>query len=399
MNALSRRLTTLCEGIPRVFWTLWAGTLVNRAGTFVMPLLFVYLTQVRGLPLPVAGTVVSLHGFGALFGGLSGGALADRIGRRAVMLFSLLTGAVFMLALAAARAVPHVAATTLLLGFFTEMYRPAVNALVADVVPTAHRMKAFGLQYWATNLGFSFAAIVGGYMAKRNFATLFVVDAATTLVLAIIVWRSVPESRPAEARIDPPGHLFTPFLDPRYLPFLVLNFAVALVFFQHLSALPEDMRQKGLTTEHFGLAVATNCVMIVLFQPAVTKWVASVPRAALLAIASALTGLGFGATTLATTLPSYVATVAVWTLAEIVFAPVNASIVAELSPTHLRGRYQGAFGITWSFAAMGAPALSSRIIPATSPRTFWLLCLGAGLATAFLHAVFTARYLPRAPKA
>jgi len=358
-------------------------------------MLFVYLTQARNIPLPDAGAVISLYGLGALFGVTIGGALADKIGRRWVMLVSLSTSAAFMLVLGATTSLTNIAIATFCLGLITDLYRPASQALIADVVPPEHRMKAFGLQYWAVNLGISFAALVGGYMAKRNFAVLFWGDAATTLVLFLIVLVSIPESRPKEARTEKAGHALTPFFDRRFSAFLILNYLVAFVFFQHLFALPEDMRQKGLDTTDFGVAVATNCICIVLFQPLVTRWVKSIARSHLLSVASALTGIGFGATIFATSLPTYMATVVVWTFAEILFAPVNASIVADLSPTHLRGRYQGAFSLTWALAGMSAPALSTRIIPATSLRTFWLLCLGIGLFAALAHAIFTARILQR----
>ncbi|MDI1478451.1 MFS transporter [Polyangium sp. y55x31] len=375
MSALAVRFAGITEGLPRAFWSLWAGMLVNRAGSFVVPLLFVYLTQQRGLDLPTAGLVASLFGAGSLGGTMLGGALADRLGRRATMLLALVTSSAFMMGLGFARELWQLASATLFLGFFSDMYRPASQALVADVVPPEHRVKAFSLQYWAANLGYAFAAVLGGFMAKRNFLALFIGDALTTLVLAAIIWRSVPESRPAEARDDKRGSVFTPFLDGKYLPFLLCNFALTLVFFQHLSAMPEDMRQKGLTTEHYGATVATNCLLIVLLQPLVTRWVKGIPRGVLLTVASSLTGLGFGAMALATTLPAYMATVAVWTLGEIIFAPVNASIVADLSPMHLRGRYQGAFSLTFSFGAMGAPSISMRLLPKTGLPVFWLICL------------------------
>lgn len=294
----------------------------------------------------------------------------------------------------------QLAIATLLTGLTADAFRPASQALLADLVAPQHRMKAFGMQYWAINLGFALASVIGGYMAKRNFGALFIADAATTFVLAAIVWRLIPETRPAAppASDTPqkPGHLLTPFLDPRYAPFLLLNFLVALLFFQHLSALPDDMKAKGLTTEEFGWSMATNGVLIVLFQPLVTRWMAGISQARILAAAAALTGVGFGLTTFASSLPAYVLSVAVWTLGEILFAPVNASIVAELSPTHLRGRYQGAFTITWSGASMAAPLLGASLIPLVGHRALWLGCLGIGLAVALAHLTWSARALPKA---
>lgn len=393
-DALRRRLHRLAAGLPRPFWALLAGTFVTKAGSFVMPMLFVYLTQARGLSIALAGGVASLHGLGSLLGTFCGGVSADRIGRRATMLLSLVLGAVVMVLLGAATEVWQLAFAALLLGLVGDAYRPASQAVVADIVPPVHRMKAFGLQYWAINLGFSFAAVLGGFMARRHFFWLFMGDAATTLVLAAIVWRAVPESRPAPSRAA--GGALTPFVDRRFAPLLALNFVLVLVFFQHLTSLPVDMRAKGLGSEQFGVAVATNGVLIVLLQPFVTRWVARVRRSTLLASGAALTGLGFGLTGLAGSLGAYMTTVAVWTLGEIVLAPVNASIVADMAPAHLRGRYQGAFAITWSLAFMVAPLAGPPLIASVGLDAFWLVCLATGLAVAAAHLVVSPRVLPSA---
>jgi MFS family permease len=392
------RFAQLTEGLPRPFWALLVGTFITKAGSFVMPLLFVYLTQSRGLALPVAGAITSLYGAGSLFGALLGGVLADRLGRRFTMLLSLVVGAAFLLVLGLATEVWQLALATFLTGFTADAYRPASQALVADIVPVPLRMKAFGLQYWAINLGFAFASVIGGYMATRSFGALFIGDAATTIVLALIVWRTIPETRPAfsaDAKKAQAGSLFTPFTDARYAPFLLLNFLLAILFFQHLSALPDDMKTKGLTTEEFGWTMATNGVLIVLLQPFAIRWAEGYTQARVLAVGALLTGIGFGLTTLATGLPLYALSVAVWTLGEILLAPANASVVAQLSPEHLRGRYQAAFTLTWSAAAMTAPLLGSSLIPAIGHRALWLGCLAIGVVVAATHLTWSARTLPK----
>ena len=392
------RLEQLSEGIPRPFWALLLGTFITKCGSFVMPLLFVYLSQARHLPLPLAGAVTSLFGLGSLLGSFAGGVMADRYGRRFTMLASLLLGASFLVVLGLSVELWQLAAATFFMGMTGDAYRPASQALVADIVPPRHQMKAFAMQYWAINLGFTFASVIGGYMAMRNFGALFIGDAVTTLILAFIIWRAVPESRPEPTNHPqhaPSGNALTPFRDPRYASFLLLNFLVALIFFQHVSSLPDDMHLKGLTTEDFGLSVATNGLLIVLFQPLATRWASRISKARVLAIAAALTGLGFGLTTFATSLPTYAFTVAIWTWGEILFSPVNASIVATLSPSHLRGRYQGAFTITWSLAAMLSPLIGSSLIPLIGHRSLWFGWAAVGLAVALAHLTVSARALPK----
>ncbi|HEX9576149.1 MAG TPA: MFS transporter, partial [Myxococcales bacterium] len=59
----------MLRGMPRAFWILWTGALINRLGGFVMPLLALYLTGERGLRVEEAGFIVSLLGAGVLCAG------------------------------------------------------------------------------------------------------------------------------------------------------------------------------------------------------------------------------------------------------------------------------------------------------------------------------------------
>lgn len=381
MSPLRRLSAGIAEGLPPIYWFLWGGTLINRLGTFVMPMLTFYLTQERKLSLEDAGLVVSSYGAGSLIGVSLGGELADRIGRRRTMMLSLVAGSVAMLLLGQMRLLVAIAGLGFCLGAFGDLYRPASQALIADVVAPEKRMKAFGLLYWAINLGFAGGTSLAGYLAKSGYQVLFIGDAITTLLYAAVIWRFIGETRP-KGHEDKPGGFLTPFTDRVFLPHLVLSFLLVLVFFQHLVALPAQMIKNGLDTSDYGSAIALNGVLIVLVQPFTTRWFAKVPRSWTLAIASTLVGIGMWVHGESSTLPGHLLAVAVWTMGEILMAPVNASIVADLSPAHLRGRYQGAFSLTWSAATMVGPIIGPLVIKAGSMKALWGLCLALGLATA-----------------
>ena len=159
------RLGALGSGLPRSFWLLWIGTFINRLGGFVVPFLTLYLTSQRGLSVSQAALVVSLFGAGSFGAALVGGELADRLGRRPVMLISFLLAPVNMILLGLTRTIALIGPLTLVQGFFTDLYRPAVNAMVADLVPTEHRPRAYGYIYWAINLGFAIAPAIAGFLA------------------------------------------------------------------------------------------------------------------------------------------------------------------------------------------------------------------------------------------
>ncbi|GAA2769468.1 hypothetical protein GCM10020219_040420 [Nonomuraea dietziae] len=190
-------------GLPRPFWALWSGTLVNRLGTMVMPFTGVYLTQSRGLSLTAAGLVMAVFGAGSLVSQLIAGTLADRIGRRATLAGGMLATAVAMLALGYSTTLPAILASMFVLGLVIDAYRPASSALVADLIAPAERPRAYGLLFWAINLGYAVGMTAGGWLAQSGFMWLFWFDAISSVVFAVLVWRAVPETRAPRPRRPP----------------------------------------------------------------------------------------------------------------------------------------------------------------------------------------------------
>ena len=187
------------SGLPRTFWWLWTGTLVNRRGAFVLPFLAFYLTDELG-----SHAVVRRAGARHLRPRqrgrrLVGGVLADRLGRRPVLLGSQLGTAAALVVLGLTTAPYAVLVLVGLLGLTSNTSRPAFSAMTTDIVPPEDRVRAFSLNYWAINLGFAIAPLLAGLLAASGYLTLFLVDAATTLVFALLVFLRVPESRPVLA--------------------------------------------------------------------------------------------------------------------------------------------------------------------------------------------------------
>jgi MFS family permease len=213
---------------------------------------------------------------------------------------------------------------------------------------------------------------------------MFIIDAATSLGYAVLVFRAIPETMPQTAPDVPRtgGSVLTPFLDPSFWPFLFVQLLMVIVFAQFQVALPADMQAKGLSLSEIGIAIAVNGVLIVALQPLVTQRLAGWRRSRALALAAVCIGVGFGANALALTMPQFMLIVCIWTFGEIIMAPANASIVADLSPASMRGRYQGAFGLVWALGVTLGPLLSGAIIQRFDTRTLWISCIGVGLLAA-----------------
>jgi len=370
-----------------VFRVLWWGTLINRMGGFVGPLLTFYLTQARGVELGTAGAIVALYGVGQVCASLVGGVMADRLGRRATLLLSLFGGGAAMFALGLAREPSTIAAMVLVTGFAGELYRPAVAAMVADVVPPADRVHAYGLLYWAVNLGFSIAPALGGVVASWSYSLLFVLDAATTIAYGVIVYRRVPETRPAHA---PSEHatvgLADVARDRTFVVFLALIFLNALIPWQSSVSLSAYMASQGHAAATFGAIMALNGVLIITLQPSINAALAHRDPSRVLAASAFVAGLGFFVHGLGAAIPLHLVAVTIWTLGEILGSGIGSTLVAAFAPAHARGRYQGAFTMSWGLASAVAPLVGARVLDRWSGDVLWAGCLvlGAVVAALFL---------------
>ena len=380
------RLAGLTAGLPRTYWLLWVGTLINRLGGFVVPFLTLYLTQERGLSVSQAAFMVSLFGLGSFTAALVGGELTDRLGRRPVMLLSFLLAPVTMIALGLVRPLTFLAPLVYLQGFLTDLHRPAVNAMIADLVPSEQRPRAFGYLYWAINLGFAAAPILAGVMARFDYLLLFVGDAITTFVFGLIVFFGVRETRPQQAQTAARTSLNQRITQVRRVPLMLLFTCLALgsglIYMQAHVTLPVDMAVHGLGPEQYGLALAVNGLLIVLVSLPVSNLAVRWRRFPAMAASALFLALGFGLTGLANTLLLFGLSVAVWTVGEIIGAALSPAIVADLSPIELRGLFQGVYGSAWGLSAFIGPLLGGWVYQNLGPQALWFGCFGLGLLLA-----------------
>lgn len=369
-------------GFPRPFWVLWAGTLLNRLGTMVQPFLGLYLTTARGLSLTEAGVVMAVLGAGSFAGQIAGGWLADRIGRRGTLTLATAGTGAAMLGLGYAQGLPAILAAAVLLGLLLDMYRPAAQAMVADLVSPADRPRAFGLLFWAINLGWAVAMVLGGTLARHGFLWLFWIDALSCAAFGVLVWRAVPETRTAAAGPETGGGFADVLRDRVMVAYVLITLVYTFVLMQAMTTMPLAMKADGLTARDYGLAIAANGVMIVLVQPLVNTWLSHRDHSLVMVAGFALVGVGHLATLLASSLAGYTAAILVWTAGEITAAAVLQAVVADLAPAHLRGRYNGVYGMAWSGAFLLAPLGGTWLLGHGGPPALWLTSGALGLTAA-----------------
>ncbi|MFJ8580435.1 MFS transporter [Micromonospora sp. NPDC093277] len=397
MHGLRRWWDDTAGGLPATFWYLWSGLLINRAGAFALLFLSLYLTAARGASASLAGVVVGAYGAGGALGTLLGGVLADRWGRRSTLLAAHLGAAGLMAGLAFSRHLAVIAVLAALVGVAHSMPSPAFVAAIVDVVPEERRSRAFNLQFWAFNLGMAIASLLAGVLAEASFVALFLVDAAATLAAAAVIALKVPETltRPDRAAAGVPSRpgrpgrtrrpgLHTALTDRTFLVFVGLTFLLAVLTMQTSTIMPLAMRADGLRPSAYGLVVALGGALIVAGQLFVPRLIEPYRKSSVLAASTGLMALGFGALAVADDLPVYLGAAVVWTIGQMLAAPPNAQINADLAPPQLRARYQSVFYLTFPAASCVAPALGGLSLQYLGER-HWLVVGVLGVVAAVGH--------------
>ncbi|MFE9612908.1 MDR family MFS transporter [Streptomyces sp. NPDC006012] len=396
------------SGLPRAFWWLWTSTLVNRLGSFVATYMALYLTVNQGYSAAYAGLVASLHGLGGVVSALGGGVMTDRLGRRPTLLIAQSATAGSVALLGFMHHPVAIAAVAFLVGMAATASRPAVQAMMADIVRPEDRVRAFSLNYWAVNLGFAVSSMAAGFIAEVSYLAGFLIEGGMTALCAVVIFVKLPESRPDRAADGADGKDAVPaagdgvslrsvLRDGRFMAVVGLSFLVAVVFQQGSVGLPVAMGAAGFSPADYGMAIAVNGALIVALQIPVTRFIEHRDPRWLLVVSSLVTGYGFGLTAFAGSVGVFALTVCVWTLAEIVNAPTQTGLVVRLSPVHGRGRYQGMYTLSWSVAALVAPLMSGLVIDRFGARWLWAMCAVVGTVAALGYGLLMRRLPPERP--
>ena len=371
--SLSSWRSRVTADLPRPFWYLVAGTFVNRIGFVVEPFLALYLSGPRRLTPATVGVVLACFGAGSFVSQIVGGYLADRVGRRATLVIGMAGTAASFVILASVRNLVLIAVAAALSGLLIDVYRPALSAAVADLVPAHARARAYALIYWAVNLGVAVAGILGGLLADRSYWLLFLADAATCLGFAVIIARAVPETRPASPSGDSGGYRDV-LRDGVAMGLFLSILLSSVVYMQQLVTLPLAVRASGLSAGAYGLIYAMNPVAVIVAQPVVLRLIDRLRAVPTVAASSLILGVGFGLTAFARSVPAFAATVVVWTIGEIGFNAVVPALIASIAPAHLRGRYNGLVGMAFGASSLLGP-LAGTWLFGVGPGLLWLACL------------------------
>ncbi len=374
------------RSFPPAVWVLFVGVFLNKFGTFVVPFLALYLTR-QGFTTSDAGLAIGAYGLGRMAAAFFGGHLADTFGRRKTIVLSMVLAAVTMLLLSQARSLPLIILFTGLASLTGELYVPACNALLADLVPPHQRVTAFAAYRMSFNAGWAFGPASAAFLAAHSFLWLFIGDALSSLLFGVVAWCWLPRGvRAAQAEAGWSEAWNTIRHDPRIHQVALATLFIGFVVHQLVTSYGLHVTALGFSDAVYGALLSLNGVLVVLFELPLTIWSRRFPARVMMALGYLLMGAAMVWNLAFQNLAGLFIGMAIFTAGEMVFAPVASAYVAGMAPPRMRGRYVGAWALSNSLSLMFAPGLGMMIF-SHNPSVLWI---GCGLMSA-LAALTIAR--------
>ncbi|NJP92954.1 MFS transporter [Nonomuraea sp. FMUSA5-5] len=366
--------------MPRTVWWLVLARAINRLGAFSLGFLTVLITSGFGVGAVAAGAISAAFGLATIPSRLLGGVLADRFGRRRTIVAGLAGCALAQAGIALSSSVAMVAVFAVLLGLVFELYEPPSQAMIADAVRPAQQARAFSLFNTALAVGGMGAGLIAAGLGRWDLRWLFVADAVSCVLCAIVVRLVLPADRPHPPhRADGlPARRGSAWRDRGLLLLLLSGTLSAVIFMQVGMAMPLALARRGLEAADAGLLSAVAAVTMVACQPLVRR-TAALSHHAAMACGYLLLATGLAGYAVADGLAGHLAATVVWSAGDVLMFGRSYALVVDLAPEDARGRYLSVFGISWGFATVLAPLCGTQLLDRAGPAGLWgtlaLTCL------------------------
>ena len=387
---IKRVMSGAFGGFERRVWLMLGAMLVFRFGQgLYYPFSVIYFHNVLGISLSLVGVGLASLAASSVVAGLVSGPLADRYGRKPVMLVSLSGAALTFLAFAVVGGFAGYLAVSVAAGLFgSSSFDAARNAMVADVTAPEARGRAYGLVRVGGNVGWALGPMTAGLASAAAggeawiYPVLFAGTAALTAFVILSLALLARESRPittATAGSIPgkTGGVRAALSDRSFLVLLGAGVLLYFVFTQDWQALPVYAKNfVGVPDGRIGILLGSNGLVVIALQIPVSALIDRVSKVTALLFCAALFAAS-SATLLLTDsfIGLLVAFAGFFTLAEMVLEVAGPALAAELAPVKLRGTYLSLFGSCFGLSYGVSPLVAGPLLQAGLPAIIWTIQL------------------------
>jgi MFS family permease len=348
-----------------------------------------------------AGVLLGMSSLFGLVGSMIGGALTDKFGRRQLILFGLVFSALSSLLFGLASDVRVLYFLVVIVGLLSRVSAPAHDAMMADILPEAKRQEGFGITRVVFNYAWIVGTALGGLIAARSFLALFIIDAVLSIIVAAILYRFLPETKPI-AQADIAAKKSESFLgtvtgyrivlrDVAYIVFTFAGMVVLIIYQQQYGALAVYLRDvHNITSKSYGLMLSVTGLEVVLFQIWISRTIRKYSPFLMMVLGSLFFMAGFAMIGFVRGFEFFLLAVVIATIGEMIFFPTNKALATNFAPAEMRGRYMAIYDLGWTLPATVGPAAAGLILDNYDPNLLWYL---GGILCAFSAVSFYALHL------
>lgn len=385
------RLRGLVSRYDRRLWALFFVQMIVAAGFgAAMPFISLYFYRVLGVPMRVVGTIMLVSALVGATGRILGGELADRLGRRALIITTLGIRTILFLLLAG---IIYLHANYLLIALVFLLVRlagavsqPGMSAMVADIVGPGRRVEAFGVLRIGGNAGWAVGPAIGGFLISVSYSALFLLTAAATASGMVLMLLFTTESIAArETERFALRQVLAAGRDRQFLLFCGASLLLFLVMGQFASTLSVFASQViGIKDVELGFLYTLNGIVVALFQWPASLFASRIGIRRALIAGSLLFSGGYFSVGLAHSYGLLLGLMVVITFGEVLFSPSATTAVANMAPPRRTGRYMGFFGLAEASGWSTGPFIGGFLYDAYAgtPLALWGAIAGIGLAAA-----------------
>ncbi|MDQ0254956.1 MFS family permease [Evansella vedderi] len=336
--------------MPKAIWILVIGMAINVTGaSFLWPLNTIYISQVLGQSLTVAGAVLMFNGGAGIIGNLIGGKLFDLIGgyKTIIMGLTITTFSAFMLAMLHQSFIAYVF-LLVGLGFGAGLMIPCMYAMAGSVWPEGGR-RPFNAMYVAQNVGVAAGAAIGGFLASYRFDFVFFGNGimyAIVFVLAFLFFRNLQgdTEKSTATTVFEQSTLVENKKRFKALLILCTGFLICWVAYtQWASTISVHTQNLGIPLSQYSLLWTVNGAMIVFCQPFVkffiNRWFHSLK--AQIYVGIAIFTCAYLVLSQAEIFTAFLVAMIILTIGEMFVWPAIPTIAHKLAPKGKAGFYQG----------------------------------------------------------
>jgi len=375
----------LFKEYPRQFWILVGAMFIDRlGGALLFPFFSLYITKKFGVGMTEVGILFGVFAGTSLISSILGGALTDRIGRKGILIFGLVMSALSALLMGLMNSFIPFVLVTVIVGLLADVGFPAQQAMVADLLTDEKRAQGFGILRVVANLAVTFGPMIGGLLAARSYLWLFVLDAITSVITAVVVYFALQETRAAPKEDEPQetiGQTFSGYFrvlkDSAFTWFLLASMLMVLVYMQMNTTLGVYLRDvHGISEQAYGYILSLNAAMVVLLQFPITRRIVKYRSMSVMVVGTLFYAVGFAMYGIFSAYIFFLLAMVIITIGEMLVSPVSQAIVARLAAEDMRGRYVAAYGFSWVIPSAIGPLLAGITMDYIDPKWVWY---GAGV--------------------